>query len=230
MRKVRAVACDIDGTITDSRRLIQANGIEALRKLQERGTMVMIASGNVLPVAFGLSTYIGTNGPVIAENGGIVYYEGRAYQLQSNELPLKAYAHLKEEMPEVERLFSDNWRLTEVALKRSLDLERIRRILDGWGLEIEATGFAIHLMNKGHSKLAGVEKSCELLGITPGEVAAIGDSDNDAKMLAGCGYGIAVGNASPSAKAAADFVAKGEHADGVIEGLRHIGLLDQTGQ
>jgi phosphoglycolate phosphatase len=226
MRKLRAVACDIDGTITDSHRLIQANGIEALRKLQERGTTVMIASGNVLPVAFGLSTYIGTNGPVIAENGGIVYYQGRAYQLQSNELPLKAYAHLKEEMPEVERLFSDNWRLTEVALKRSLDLDQIRRILETWDLEVEATGFAIHLMNKGHSKLAGVEKSCELLGITLEEVAAIGDSDNDAKMLAGCGFGIAVGNASPSAKAAADFVAKAEHADGVIEGLRHIGLLD----
>ncbi len=226
MLEVRAVACDIDGTITDSRRLIQVNGIEALRKVQERGAMVIIASGNVLPVAFGLSTYIGTKGPVIAENGGLVYYLGRTYQLQSNELPLKAYAYLKEAMPEVERLFTDNWRLTEVGLKRSFDLERIRSILDGWGLEIEATGFAIHIMNKGHSKLAGVEKACDLLGIDKEEVVAIGDSDNDTKMLAGCGFGIAVGNASPTAKSAADFVAKGMHSDGVIEGLRHFGLLD----
>jgi phosphoglycolate phosphatase (TIGR01487 family) len=222
---VRAVACDIDGTITDSRRFIQVNGIEALRKVQDRGTIVMIASGNVLPVAFGLSTYIGTKGPVIAENGGLVYFQGRTYQLESNELPLKAYAYLKEAMPEVERLFTDNWRLTEVALKRSFDLERIQRILAGWDLEIEATGFAIHIMNKGHSKLAGVEKGCELLGIGLEGVVAIGDSDNDAKMLAGCGFGIAVGNASPSAKAAADFVAKGTHSDGVVEGLRYLELL-----
>jgi hydroxymethylpyrimidine pyrophosphatase-like HAD family hydrolase len=110
-------------------------------------------------------------------------------------------------------------------LKRSLDLERIRRILEGWNLEIEATGFAIHLMNKGQSKLSGVIKASELAGIPMEQIAAIGDSDNDSKMLAGCGIGIAVGNASPSAKAAADFVAIGSHSDGVLEGLRHLELL-----
>ena len=225
MPKVRAVVCDIDGTITDARKLVQVAGIEALRIVQERGTMVMIASGNVLPVVFGLSAYIGTKGPIIAENGGIVYYQERTFQLRSNELPLRAFEHLKEAMPEAERLFTDNWRVTEVALKRSLDLERIRRILEGWDLEIEATGFAIHLMSKGHSKLAGVEKASELVGIPLEQIAAIGDSDNDSKMLAGCGIGIAVGNASPNAKAAADFVAKGTHSDGVVEGLRYLELL-----
>lgn len=225
MPKVRAVVCDVDGTITDARKLIQTAGIEALRRVQENGTMVMMASGNVLPVVFGLSAFIGTKGPVIAENGGIVYYQERTYQLQSNELPLKAFEHLKLEMPEAQRLFTDNWRLTEVALRRSLDLERIRQVLKDWDLEIEATGFAIHLMNPGHSKLAGIEKASELVGIDLEEIAAIGDSDNDSKMLAGCGFGIAVGNASPSAKAAADFVAKGAHSDGVVEGLRHLGLL-----
>jgi phosphoglycolate phosphatase (TIGR01487 family) len=225
MPKVRALVCDIDGTITDARKLIQVTGIEALRKVQDRGTMVMIASGNVLPVVFGLSTFIGTRGPVIAENGGIVYYQDRTFQLQSNALPLRAFEHLKAAMPEAERLFTDRWRETEVAMKRSLDLETIRHILKGWDLEIEATGFAIHLMTKGHSKLAGVEKACELVGITLDEIAAIGDSDNDSKMLTGCGIGIAVDNASSSAKAAADFVTKGMHSDGVIEGLRHLELL-----
>jgi phosphoglycolate phosphatase len=225
MPKVRAVVCDIDGTITDARKLIQATGIEALRIVQERGTMVMIASGNVLPVVFGLADYIGTKGPIIAENGGIVCYQKRTFQLQSNQLPLKAFEHLRTLMPEAERLFTDNWRSTEVALSRSLDLEKVRRILEGWDLEIEATGFAIHIMNKGHSKLAGVEKASELIGIPMEEIAAIGDSDNDAKMLAGCGIGIAVGNASPGAKAAAEFVAKGMHSEGVVEGLRFLDLL-----
>jgi phosphoglycolate phosphatase (TIGR01487 family) len=225
MSKVRAVVCDIDGTITDAHKLIQATGIEALRMVQDRGMIVMIASGNVLPVIFGLSDYIGTKGPIIAENGGIVYYQKRTYQLQSNQLPLKAFEHLRTLMPEAERLYTDNWRLTEVALSRSLDLDKVRHILEGWGLEIEATGFAIHIMNRGHGKLAGVEKASKLIGIPMNEIAAIGDSDNDAKMLAGCGIGIAVGNASPSAKAAADFVAKGMHSKGVVEGLRYLDLL-----
>ena len=63
---------DIDGTLTDKNKIIFTKGIEALRLVQDKGTSVSIASGNVLPVAYGLSTYIGLKGPIIAENGGIV--------------------------------------------------------------------------------------------------------------------------------------------------------------
>ncbi len=222
---MRAVVCDIDGTITDDQRRIQLQAIEALRKVQDSGIQVMLASGNVLPVAFGLSQFMGTKGPVIAENGGIVSWKEGIYRLHSNETALRAYSFLRENMPEVERLFTDNWRETEVALKRFVDLGRVREILKDWPLEIEATGFAIHLMEPGHSKLDGVIKGCELLGIDVDDVVAFGDSDNDAKMLAGVGMGVAVGNASPKAKAAARFVTSASHADGVIEGLRHLGIL-----
>jgi hypothetical protein len=128
-------------------------------------------------------------------------------------------------MPGVERLFTDNWRETEVGLKRSNDLEQVRKALEGWNIEIEATGFAIHLMEKGHSKVSGVRKACELLGIGMDEVVAFGDADNDVKMLKECGYGIAVGNASPAAKAAADYVCLTKHAQGVVEGMCHLGII-----
>ena len=128
-------------------------------------------------------------------------------------------------MPGVRRLFTDQWRQTEVALHRSTDLEKVRELLKDWPVEIEATGFAIHLMERGHSKMAGVEKACQLLGLDPSEVVAFGDADNDAIMLKGCGYGVAVGNASDQAKRAADHVAKEHHSEGVLEGLDHLGLL-----
>jgi hypothetical protein len=73
--------------------------------------------------------------------------------------------------------------------------------------------------------MKGVEKACELLGISPAEVVAFGDADNDVKMLEGCGYGIAVGNSSPAAKAAAKYVCQSNHAEGVMEGLRMLDLL-----
>lgn len=186
---------------------------------------MMIASGNVLPVAFGLVQFMGIKGPIIAENGGIVSWKEKIYRLHSNDSALRAYSFLKERMPEAERLFTDKWRETEVALKRSVDLGRVRDILKEWPLEIEATGFAIHLMEPGHSKMDGVIKGCELLGIGLDEVVAFGDSDNDVKMLTGVGMGVAVANASPKAKEAADYVSTGLHADGVVEGLRHLGIL-----
>lgn len=224
-RRFKAVVSDVDGTITDSLKHIQTQGIEALRQAQAGGYKVMLASGNVLPVAYGLSAFIGLEGPVIAENGGIVSYQDKIYKLHNGELPWKAYQHLEQVMPGVERLFTDNWRQSEVGLKRSNDLEAVKRSLQGWDVEIEATGFAIHIMEKGHSKVSGVKKACELLGIGMEDVVAFGDADNDVKMLSECGYGIAVGNASPAAKKAADYVTLSKHAAGVAEGLVYLGMI-----
>lgn len=215
----------MDGTITDPSKLIQPLGIEALRKAQDKGALVMLASGNVLPVVYGLSTFIGLKGPVIAENGGIVSYREEVHTLFSNEMPLRAYHHLEMVLPGVRRLFTDNWRRTEVCLRRETDLQKVVEALRDWPLEIEATGFAIHLMEKGHNKMAGVRKACELTGLDVSDLVAFGDADNDEMMLRECGYGVAVGNASEKAKRAADLVTVGRHAEGVLEGLAALGLI-----
>jgi phosphoglycolate phosphatase (TIGR01487 family) len=223
--RIRAVVCDIDGTITDSRKLIQSQGIEALRAVQESGVDVMIASGNVLPISYAISAFIGCRGPVIAENGGIVSFGEDVYKLNDIAMSERAYEYLRSRM-DAPRLFTDRWRETEVALKRTLDPTEVGEALKGCGVKIETTGFAIHIMQPDHSKFRGIQRAAEILGIDTIEVAAFGDSDNDEAMLRGCGFGVAVGNASPAAKGAADYVAKAHHSDGVIEGLRHLGLLD----
>jgi phosphoglycolate phosphatase (TIGR01487 family) len=221
----KAVVCDVDGTITNSCKIIQTLGIEVLRQVQDNGLVVMLASGNVLPIAYGLSTFIGLRGPVVAENGGVVSYNDEVYTLFSNEIPMRAYEHLRQVMPGIRRLYTDHWRRTEVGLNREADLKKVMEALKDWPLEVEATGFAIHLMQKGHSKMAGVRKACELIGVDPSEVVAFGDADNDARMLDECGYGVAVGNASERAKRAADLVTQGRHAEGVREGLLSLGLI-----
>jgi len=215
----------VDGTITDPSKIIQTLGIEVLRKAQDRGRVVILASGNVLPVVYGLSTFIGLRGPVVAENGGIVSYQDEVHTLFSNEVPLQAYEHLRTVMPGVRRLFTDQWRRTEVGVNREADLTEVLEALRDWPLEVEATGFAIHLMQRGHSKMAGVRKACELIGVDVSEVVAFGDADNDALMLKECGYGVAVGNASDKARRAADLVTNGKHAEGVREGLISLGLI-----
>ncbi len=215
----------MDGTITNSSKIIQTLGIEVLRQAQDKGSVVMLASGNVLPIVYGLSTFIGLRGPVIAENGGVVSYQDEVHTLFSNQVPMRAYEHLKQVMPGVRRLYTDHWRRTEVGLNRETDLDKVLEALKDWPLEVEATGFAIHLMEKGHSKMSGVRKACQLIGVDPAEVVAFGDADNDVLMLKECGYGVAVGNASDKAKNAADLVTQGRHAEGVREGLLSLGLI-----
>lgn len=59
----------------------------------------------------------------------------------------------------------------------------------------------------GCSKGLGVRKVCEALGIDPEtQLLAIGDAENDLSMLQMAAIGVAVGNASPLAQDAADFV------------------------
>lgn len=59
----------------------------------------------------------------------------------------------------------------------------------------------------------------ELLGITPGEVLAIGDNFNDLEMLQYAGVGIAMGNAPREVKDVADWVTADVEADGVRQAL-----------
>jgi hydroxymethylpyrimidine pyrophosphatase-like HAD family hydrolase len=66
----------------------------------------------------------------------------------------------------------------------------------------------------GLTKAVGLGWLAEHLGLTPAEVLAVGDNDNDAPMLDWAGVGVAMGDASPLARAAADWVAPSVEADG----------------
>ena len=221
--EVKALAVDVDGTLADDSRRVNLDAVAALRKVQDSGVPVMLASGNVLPIAYALSNYLGLTGPIIAENGGIVCYKQKIWVLGDPGGPLKAYEHLRTRM-DAERLFTDKWRETEVGLKREVSLEKVKEILKDWNVEVETTGWAVHIMQKGMDKLVGIRKACELLGISVKEIAAIGDSDNDEMMIRECGWGIAVGNAFDGTKRAASFIAERPDGGGVLEGLHWLRL------
>ena len=51
---IKAIAVDIDGTLTDDDKVLSPRGMEALRRVQDRGTVVCLVSGNVLPIAYAL--------------------------------------------------------------------------------------------------------------------------------------------------------------------------------
>lgn len=216
---------DIDGTLTDDSRRMSLEAIEALRSVEESGVSVMLASGNVLPVAYAVSTYMGFKGPVVAENGGVVCHGQKVWVLGDAGAPKEAWELLKKEVPEAERLFTDRWRETEVGLRQDIDLGLVRELLKGMPVEVQTTGWAIHIMSEGMDKSVGVAKACEVIGVRMDRVAAIGDSENDMRMMRECGWGVAIGNADETTKAAASYVAEGRNGDGVVEGLRWLRVL-----
>jgi len=222
-REILAIAIDVDGTITDSSSRLCIAAIEALREAEARGTPVMLATGNVLPITFGLARFLGVSGPVVAENGGLVYYDGEVHTLASPEGALKAYEHLKKNM-DVKRLFTDQWRLTEVGLVEDRDVEEVKEMLNGWDIEVSRTGFAIHLHDLNVTKFTGVKKGAALLGIDTENVLAIGDSHNDLCVLEGCGTSATMANGDGIVKGIVDYIAEGAHGEGVAQILEHFGL------
>ena len=222
--EVKAVAIDVDGTLTEDSRRIGLGAIAALRKVEDSGVPVMLASGNVLPIAYALSTYLGFRGPIIAENGGIVCYEQRVCMLGDPRKAKAAYAHLLTKM-DAPRLFTDKWRVTEIGLRPVVKVEAVRRALRGFDVDVQTSGYAVHIMSKGMNKFVGVKRACEILGTSVQEVAAIGDSDNDLKMIRQCGFGVAVGNAYAGTKKAASHVTKRKNGEGVVEALEWLRLI-----
>ena len=77
-------------------------------------------------------------------------------------------------------------------------------------------GFAdLEVMNPATNKGLALSALAEMLGIAQGEVLAIGDSSNDAAMLAYAGVGVAMANGSDATRAAADFVTASNDKDGI---------------
>jgi Cof subfamily protein (haloacid dehalogenase superfamily) len=70
------------------------------------------------------------------------------------------------------------------------------------------------ILPKGVSKASVLPKLSEHLGIKPSHIVAVGDYNNDVAMIREAGVGIAVANATPEAKAVADYVtvSNEEHA------------------
>jgi len=222
--KVRAIAVDIDGTLTDDYRKVSCAAVEALRRQVDRGITVMLVTGNVLPIAYALRHYLGFNGPVIAENGGIVSHGDDLHFLSSKAEPVKAFEQLSKNM-KVERIFSDRWRETEIAIKPKYDIEQVRKYVRGFDVKVVPTGWAHHIMHKDTDKATGLAFVCKnWLRIDVDDVAAIGDSDNDVNMIASSGYGITLSNGSQKCKERADFVASKPDGEGIVEALRWLGL------
>lgn len=86
-------------------------------------------------------------------------------------------------------------------------------------------GGGFDLLSKGMSKKEGIQRILELEGIPLENAYAFGDGDNDIEMLDFIPNSVAMGNASPLAKQHAKHVTDDIKRDGLLKGLKLVGLL-----
>jgi|Deesub1362B_J571_1020462.scaffolds.fasta_scaffold00005_262 hypothetical protein len=218
----KALVTDIDGTLTDEKLLINIDAIKYIRLLEASGIRVMLASGNALPILYGLARYIGAKGPIIAEDGGVIYYENNMHVLGDRSVPLRVLEELRERFGDsVKESFSNRYRVFDVAIQRTIPLESIIHILRKYpDITIVDSKFAYHIHMKDVDKGVGFLHACSLLNISPREAVAIGDSELDIPLFEKAGFSIATANAGEEVRRYASWVTSAEYGDGFVEGVK----------
>ncbi len=87
------------------------------------------------------------------------------------------------------------------------------------------TGTGADVIEKGFTKADGMYKVCDYFGIAREHTYAFGDSQNDLHILKAAKVGIAMGNADPVLKAAADYVTDDIDKDGIYKACKHFKLI-----
>lgn len=105
------------------------------------------------------------------------------------------------------------------------DIEMVKRELDEHFDLIFHTPCVFEVVPKGYSKAKGIQWICEYLDISKEDTYAFGDSANDLEMLSFVRHGIAMGNATDTAKEAANYITTDIWDDGILKGLKHFSLI-----
>lgn len=86
--------------------------------------------------------------------------------------------------------------------------------------------YFIEVMPQGVDKGAALGKLLEIMGADWADTVCCGDGYNDISMIRRAGVGVAMANAQPQVRAAADFVAPGNEDDGLVQVIDRFVLED----
>lgn len=84
--------------------------------------------------------------------------------------------------------------------------------------------WSIEITHPDATKGAGLQRACDLLGISMTQVLALGDSGNDVSMLRDAGWGVAMGNAPEEIRRIAKAVTASNTQDGAAIAIERYAL------
>lgn len=99
----------------------------------------------------------------------------------------------------------------------------VRMVRENFGFEAAITDYqTIEVTKAGVTKASGLKRVCDHYGLKPENVIVFGDSGNDVPMMRTAGYAVAMGNAFPDVKLAADEVTESIHEDGAAIAINRL--------
>lgn len=164
-----------------------------------------------------------------------VYYQGQSYSElryfeeigEKNGMPKDLIAFIRSKAKDVDNVLDFTMEHASKIEKINIPLlsDKDHRVL--WqkfsqihGVTLtKAISNNIEVNHRSANKGAGLKQLCRILNLAPGNVMAIGDSDNDMRMLEFAGLAVAMGNAPDEIKAIANHVTLPFYEDGVAHAI-----------
>ncbi len=211
--KYVALATDYDNTLASAGR-VELKTITALERLLQSGRKIVLVTGRLLPDILSIFPEIGLCERVVADNGAVLYRPATREQI-SLAPPIPATF-----VDELYRRKVPGLSVAEsiVSTVRPHELTLLAAIRDlGLELQVIFNRDAVMVVPAGINKATGLVAALKEMGLSPRNVVAIGDAENDHALLNQCEYAVAVANAVPMLKESADWVTSGAEGCGVSE-------------
>ena len=147
------------------------------------------------------------------EGPSLRYYERNKTLLPEDRIKIEVVADMKEKLRDTDEIV-----LKFIIITQDLDIMKKARAESETlsNVTIMSSNYDnFEIMNKGVNKGDSLRQLAEMLDISPDEVMAIGDNENDLTMLSYAGLGVVMDNAESSIKEAADYITLSNEDDGV---------------
>ncbi len=208
-----ALATDYDNTLaTDGR--VSDRARDALERLRSSGRRTLLVTGRRIEDLLVLCDCLELFDYVVAENGALLYQPATQVTELLAEAPPEAF---------VEALRSRKVQpleIGEVIVATHAPQEmRVLGAIQELGLELQLIFNldAVMVLPPGVNKASGTKVALRKLGMSPHQMVAIGDAENDHSLMRLAECPVAVSNAVDSIKSIAAFVTDAPAGDGVIE-------------
>jgi hydroxymethylpyrimidine pyrophosphatase-like HAD family hydrolase len=207
-----AIATDYDGTLAHDGK-VDDTTVAALVRAQQAGLLTLLVTGRELADLFNTFSRADLFNCIVAENGAVLYDPAtQALRALSTPPPAALVDRLAQQsIP----LSVGHTIVATVEPHEHAVLEAIRDFGIEWHIIFNKGSVMALPVNV--TKATGLAAALQELGIEPQQVVGIGDAENDLAFLDACGLSVAVANALPSVKAAADVVIDRPRGAGVTE-------------
>lgn len=212
-----ALACDYDGTLA-SEGQVSSDTLAALERLLATGRKLILVTGRELDDLFSVFPRYDIFEWMVAENGALLYHPATGEKKTlANPPPAKFVARLRQRGVPIS---AGNVIVSTHHPHETPVLETIREL--GLELQVIFNKGAVMILPSGTSKATGLAAALKEMGLSPHNVVAVGDAENDHALLALCECSVAVANALPMLREKADFVTAAANGQGVAELINEI--------